>query len=107
MRTRPPKKISKTDAVTSQLDYKLDPDNVHVGPSDYVPWLTDRKYCYIVMEGTTFGEVPLKAELKPELRRRRDRRGALLQTGPRPRCWRSDRRAVILLHEVASRAVHR
>jgi len=61
------KKISKTDAVTSQLDYKLDPDNVHVGPSDYVPWLTDRKYCYIVMEGTTFGEVPLKAELKLEV----------------------------------------
>ena len=61
------KKISKTDAVTSQLDYKLDPDNVHVGPSDYVPWLTDRKYCYIVMEGTTFGEVPLKLELKLEV----------------------------------------
>jgi myo-inositol-1-phosphate synthase len=61
------KKISKTDAVTSQLDYELDPDNVHVGPSDYVPWLTDRKYCYIVMEGTTFGEVPLKAELKLEV----------------------------------------
>jgi myo-inositol-1-phosphate synthase len=61
------KKISKTDAVTSQLNYELDPDDVHVGPSDYVPWLTDRKYCYIVMEGTTFGEVPLKAELKLEV----------------------------------------
>jgi myo-inositol-1-phosphate synthase len=61
------KKISKTNAVTSQLDYELPPDNVHVGPSDYVPWLTDRKYCYIVMEGTTFGEVPLKAELKLEV----------------------------------------
>ena len=53
--------------MTSQLDYDLGPDNVHVGPSDYVPWLTDRKYCYIVMEGTTFGEVPLKVELKLEV----------------------------------------
>jgi myo-inositol-1-phosphate synthase len=61
------KKISKTDAVTSMLDYEVDPANVHVGPSDYVPWLLDRKYCYIVMEGTTFGDVPLKAELKLEV----------------------------------------
>ncbi len=61
------KKISKTNAVTSMLDYDLDPDDVHVGPSDYVPWLLDRKYCYIVMEGTTFGDVPLKAELKLEV----------------------------------------
>ncbi len=61
------KKISKTNAVTSMLDYELEPGNVHVGPSDYVPWLQDRKYCYIVMEGTTFGDVPLKAELKLEV----------------------------------------
>ena len=61
------KKISKTDAVTSQLDTKLDPDNIHVGPSDYVPWLTDRKFCYIKMEGTTFGDVPLNLELKLEV----------------------------------------
>jgi myo-inositol-1-phosphate synthase len=61
------KKISKTNAVTSQLDYALPPDDVHVGPSDYVPWLTDRKFCYIQMEGTTFGEVPLKAEIKLEV----------------------------------------
>jgi myo-inositol-1-phosphate synthase len=61
------KKISKTNAVTSQLDYKLDPDNVHVGPSDYVPWLTDRKWCYIRMEGTTFGGVPLNLECKVEV----------------------------------------
>lgn len=61
------KKISKTDAVTSQLDYKLAPEDVHVGPSDYVPWLTDRKFCYIQMEGTTFGNVPLKAEVKLEV----------------------------------------
>ncbi len=61
------KKISKTNAVTSMLDYELEPGDVHVGPSDYVPWLKDRKYCYIVMEGTTFGDVPLKAELKLEV----------------------------------------
>jgi len=61
------KKVSKTNAVTSQLDYQLDPDNVHVGPSDYVPWLTDRKWCYIRMEGTTFGNVPLNLELKLEV----------------------------------------
>ena len=61
------KKISKTNAVTSQLDYKLDPDNVHIGPSDYVPWLTDRKWAYIRMEGKTFGDVPLNAELKLEV----------------------------------------
>ncbi|MBI2976577.1 MAG: inositol-3-phosphate synthase [Chloroflexi bacterium] len=61
------KKISKTGAVTSQLPYQLDPDNVHVGPSDYVPWLTDRKWCYIRMEGTTFGDVPLNVEVKLEV----------------------------------------
>lgn len=61
------KKISKTNAVTSQLPYKMDPDDVHVGPSDYVPWLTDRKWCYIRMEGTTFGDVPLNLELKLEV----------------------------------------
>jgi len=61
------KKISKTDAVTSQLDYTLDPDNIHVGPSDYVPWLADRKFCYLKMEGRTFGDVPLNIELKMEV----------------------------------------
>ncbi len=61
------KKISKTDAVTSQLDYKIDPDNIHIGPSDYVPWLGDRKFCYIRMEGRTFGDVPLNMELKLEV----------------------------------------
>ena len=61
------KKISKTNAVTSMLDYELDEDNVHVGPSDHVPWLLDRKWCYIRMEGTTFGDVPLNAELKLEV----------------------------------------
>jgi len=61
------KKISKTNAVTSQLDYKLDPDDIHVGPSDYVPWLTDRKFCHVRMEGQTFGDVPLNLELKLEV----------------------------------------
>src|SRR5207244_117291 len=61
------KKISKTNAVTSMLDYELDEGNVHVGPSDHVPWLQDRKWCYIRMEGTTFGDVPLNAELKLEV----------------------------------------
>ncbi|MDO8687363.1 MAG: hypothetical protein Q7K41_02105, partial [Dehalococcoidales bacterium] len=61
------KKISKTNAVTSQLDYKLNPNDIHVGPSDYVPWLDDRKFCYIKMEGQTFGDVPLNLELKLEV----------------------------------------
>jgi myo-inositol-1-phosphate synthase len=61
------KKISKTNAVTSQLDYELPAGDIHVGPSDYVPWLTDRKFCYIKMEGTTFGNVPLNAEVKLEV----------------------------------------
>jgi myo-inositol-1-phosphate synthase len=61
------KKISKTNAVTSQLDFEIDEQNVHVGPSDYVPWLTDRKWCYIRMEGTTFGNAPLNVELKLEV----------------------------------------
>ncbi len=61
------KKISKTNAVTSMLDYDLSEDDIHVGPSDHVPWLLDRKWCYIRMEGTTFGDVPLNAELKLEV----------------------------------------
>jgi myo-inositol-1-phosphate synthase len=61
------KKVSKTNAVTSQLDYELDPENIHVGPSDYVPWLTDRKFCHVRMEGRTFGDVPLNLELKLEV----------------------------------------
>ncbi|HEX8470181.1 MAG TPA: inositol-3-phosphate synthase [Brevundimonas sp.] len=61
------KKLSKTRAVTSQLDVPLDPDDVHVGPSDFVPWLTDRKWAHIRLEGTTFGDVPLSIELKLEV----------------------------------------
>jgi myo-inositol-1-phosphate synthase len=61
------KKISKTNAVTSMLDYDIGDRNVHVGPSDYVPWLTDRKWAYIRMEGSSFGDVPLNVELKLEV----------------------------------------
>jgi myo-inositol-1-phosphate synthase len=61
------KKISKTQAVTSMLPYDMEKRDVHVGPSDYVPWLTDRKFCNIRMEGTTFGNVPLLLEAKLEV----------------------------------------
>jgi myo-inositol-1-phosphate synthase len=61
------KKISKTSAVTSIIPYGLEEDDVHVGPSDYIPWLKDRKWCHIRMEGTTFGDVPLNLELKLEV----------------------------------------
>ena len=61
------KKISKTNAVTSQLDYDIGARNVHIGPSDYVQWLDDRKWAYIRMEGRSFGDVPLNIELKLEV----------------------------------------
>jgi myo-inositol-1-phosphate synthase len=61
------KKISKTGAVTSMLPYEMQQKDVHVGPSDYVPWLEDRKFCEIRMEGTTFGNVPLKLEAHLEV----------------------------------------
>jgi myo-inositol-1-phosphate synthase len=61
------KKISKTNAVTSQLVYEMNPRDIHVGPSDYVPWLLDRKFCHIRMEGRTFGDVPLNMEVKLEV----------------------------------------
>ena len=61
------KKISKTQAVTSQLDIPLPASDIHVGPSDFVPWLTDRKWAHIRLEGTTFGGVPLNVEVKLEV----------------------------------------
>jgi myo-inositol-1-phosphate synthase len=61
------KKISKTYSVKSMLPYEMEDKNVHVGPSDYVPWLEDRKWAYIRLEGTAFGDVPLNAELKIEV----------------------------------------
>jgi myo-inositol-1-phosphate synthase len=61
------KKISKTNAVTSIVGHELPADDVHVGPSDYVPWLTDRKWAHIRLEGQAFGDVPLSVELKLEV----------------------------------------
>ena len=61
------KKISKTNAVTSIMDHELPASDIHVGPSDYVPWLTDRKWAHIRVEGQAFGDVPLNVELKLEV----------------------------------------
>ena len=61
------KKISKTQSVTSQLDYDLGDKNVHIGPSDYIPWLDDRKWAYVRLEGRAFGDVPLNLEYKLEV----------------------------------------
>ncbi|MBN1620500.1 inositol-3-phosphate synthase [candidate division WOR-3 bacterium] len=61
------KKISKTQAVTSLLPFKMNEEDIHIGPSDYIPWLKDRKWCYIRMEGKTFGDVPLNLEAKLEV----------------------------------------
>jgi myo-inositol-1-phosphate synthase len=61
------KKISKTNAVTSIVGHEMEADDVHVGPSDYVPWLTDRKWAHIRLEGQAFGDVPLNLELKLEV----------------------------------------
>ena len=61
------KKISKTNSVTSQLPYEFEDNNVYIGPSDYVPWLTDRKWAHIRLEGKSFGDVPLNIELKLEV----------------------------------------
>ena len=61
------KKISKTQSVTSQLDYDMGPGNVHIGPSDYVQWLDDRKWAFVRLEGRAFGDVPLNIEYKLEV----------------------------------------
>jgi myo-inositol-1-phosphate synthase len=61
------KKISKTNSIRATLPYELEERDIHVGPSDYVPWLEDRKWAYIRLEGTSFGDVPLNAELKLEV----------------------------------------
>ena len=107
------KKISKTQAVTSQLGHPMRAQNVHVGPSDYVPWLTDRKWCHIRMEGTTFGNVPLNCELKLEVWDSPNSAGVVIDAvrcaklGAGPRHRRRAHGAVELLHEVAAAAVHR
>ena len=61
------KRISKTDAVVSQLNHEVAPKNVYIGPSDYVPFLEDRKWCYLYIEGTEFGDIPVRAEVKLEV----------------------------------------
>ncbi|MCH8348629.1 MAG: inositol-3-phosphate synthase [Chloroflexi bacterium] len=61
------KRISKTSAVTSQMTNGIDPDNIHVGPSDHVPWLQDRKWCHIRLEGQSFGGAPINMEVKLEV----------------------------------------
>ena len=61
------KKVSKTQSVRSQIDNEIQAENIHIGPSDHVPWLTDRKWAYIRLEGTSFGDVPLNIELKLEV----------------------------------------
>ena len=61
------KKISKTNSVTSQLDHDMGAKNVHIGPSDYIPWLDDRKWAYVRLEGRAFGDVPLNLEYKLEV----------------------------------------
>jgi myo-inositol-1-phosphate synthase len=61
------KKISKTQSVTSQIGGGIDPDDIHIGPSDHVPWLKDRKWAYIRIEGREFGDIPISMELKLEV----------------------------------------
>ena len=88
------KKISKTRAVTSQCDHDMSNEDAHVGPSDYVPWLNDRKFCHIRMEGTTFGNVPLLCEVKTgglgfsKLRGRSHRCGEMREDSYGSRNWR-------------------
>ncbi len=105
------KKISKTQAVTSIMGHELPADDVHVGPSDYVPWLTDRKWAHIRLEGEAFGDVPLIARAQArglglaQLGRHRHRRRALLQARAQPRPRRPDRGRLGVPDEVAARAV--
>ena len=107
------KKISKTNAVTSQLDFDIGADNVHIGPSDYVAWLTDRKWAYIRLEGRTFGDVPLNVELKLEVWDSPNSAGVVIDA---VRCAKLAMDAGIggdaarplgVLHEVAGGPVHR
>ena len=101
------KKISKTNAVTSIMGHELPADDVHVGPSDYVPWLTDRKWAHIRLEGQAFGDVPLQIGAQArgvglaQLGRDRDRRRALLQARPQQRPLGPARRSELVPDEVA------
>ena len=105
------KKVSKTNAVTSVLPYELDPKDIHVGPSDYVPWLEDRKWAHIRVEGEAFGGVPLNMEIKLEVvdspNGHHHRRGAHGQVRHGPRHRRRPRVVERLPHEVAAVAARR
>ena len=102
------KKISKTNAVTSIMDHELPADDVHVGPSDYVPWLEDRKWAHIRVEGQAFGDVPLNVELKLEVWDSPNSAGIVIDAvrccklGAQPRHRRPARRPELLPHEVAA-----
>ena len=107
------KKISKTQSVTSQIEQGIESDNVHIGPSDHVPWLDDRKWAYIRLEGRNFGDVPLNIELKLEVWDSPNSAGVIIDA---VRCCKLalDRGiggplagAVGVLHEVAGGAVPR
>ena len=107
------KKISKTQSVTSQIEQGIESDNVHIGPSDHVPWLDDRKWAYIRLEGRNFGDVPLNIELKLEVWDSPNSAGVIIDA---VRCAKValDRgiggplaRPVGVLHEVAAGAVPR
>ena len=108
------KKISKTQAVTSQIpDRDLGKRNVHIGPSDYVAWLDDRKWAYVRLEGKAFGDVPLNLEYKLEVWDSPNSAGVIIDALPLrqdregPRHRRADPVGVELLHEVATGAVLR
>ena len=107
------KKISKTQSVTSQIPHEMAKADVHIGPSDHVPWLDDRKWAYVRLEGRSFGDTPLNLEYKlevwdsPELGRRHHRRGPRREDRQGPRHRRPDPVRLLVLHEVAARAVQR
>ena len=107
------KKISKTNAVTSIMGHELPAEDVHVGPSDYVPWLTDRKWAHIRLEGKAFGDVPLNVELKLEVWDSPNSAGVVIdavriaQAGAQQRHRRPARRPVQLPDEVAAQPAAR
>ena len=107
------KKISKTNAVTSIMGHELPDDDVHVGPSDYVPWLTDRKWAHIRLEGKSFGDVPLNVELKLEVWDSPNSAGIVIdavrldQAGAQQRRRRPARRPLQLPDEVAAHPASR
>ena len=97
------KKISKTRAVTSVVPHEMDPHNVHIGPSDYVAWLDDRKFAFVRLEGTTFGDVPLNLEYKLEVWDSPNSAGIVIDA-VRSSSGRSGSGSELLLHEVSGRA---